>query len=77
MLWGHNPARTWLAQASRVAEARRRGAKVVVIDPKPDGSGQQADLWLRMRPGADAALAMGAIRHLIANHRYDDAFVRN
>lgn len=77
LLWGHNPARTWLAQASRIAEARRRGAKVVVIDPKPDGSGQQADLWLRMRPGADAALAMGAIRHLIETRRYDDAFVRS
>jgi len=76
VLWGHNPARTWLAQASRVAEARRRGAKVVVIDPKPDGSGQQADLWLRMRPGADAALAMGAIHHLIATGRFADDFVR-
>ncbi|WID94547.1 molybdopterin-dependent oxidoreductase [Bosea vestrisii] len=77
LLWGHNPARTWLAQASRVAEARRRGAKVVVVDPKPDGSGQQADLWMRIRPGADGALAMGAIRHLIETRRYDDAFVRN
>lgn len=77
LLWGHNPARTWLAQASRVAEARRRGAKVVVVDPKPDGSGQQADLWLRIRPGADAALAMGAIHHLIETRGYDDAFVRN
>ncbi len=76
ILWGHNPARTWLAQASRVAEARRRGAKVVVIDPKPDGSGQQADLWLRMRPGADAALAMGAIHHLIESRRFADDFVR-
>jgi anaerobic selenocysteine-containing dehydrogenase/ferredoxin-NADP reductase len=77
LLWGHNPARTWLAQASRVAEARRRGARVVVVDPKPEGSGRQADLWLRIRPGADAALAMGAIHHLIENRGYDDAFVRN
>jgi anaerobic selenocysteine-containing dehydrogenase/ferredoxin-NADP reductase len=77
LLWGHNPARTWLAQASRVADARRRGAKVVVVDPKPDGSGQQADLWLRIRPGADGALAMGAIRHLIETNSYDEAFVRS
>lgn len=77
LLWGHNPARTWLAQASRVAEARRRGAKVVVVDPKPEGSGQQADLWLRIRPGADGALAMGAIHHLVETRGYDDAFVRN
>lgn len=76
VLWGHNPARTWLAQATRVVDARRRGAKVVVVDPKPDGSGQQADLWLRIRPGADGALAMGAIRHLIATGGYDADFVR-
>lgn len=76
LLWGHNPARTWLAQASRIADARSRGANVVVIDPKPNGSGQQADLWLRVRPGADSALAMGAIRHLISTETYNDAFVR-
>ena len=76
VLWGHNPARTWLAQATRIVEARRRGAKVVVIDPKPEGSGQQADLWLRIRPGADGALAMGAIRHLIETRGYDADFVR-
>jgi anaerobic selenocysteine-containing dehydrogenase len=66
VLWGHNPARTWLAQATRIADARRRGARVAVVDPKPNGSGQQADLWLRVRPGSDGALAMGAIQHLIA-----------
>ncbi len=75
VLWGHNPARTWLAQATRIADARRRGAKVVVVDPKPNGSGQQADLWLRIRPGADGALAMGAIRHLIATGSFDADFV--
>lgn len=76
MLWGHNPARTWLAQASNIAAARQRGARVIVIDPKQDGSGQQADLWLRIRPGADGALALGAIRHLIVSQRYDADFVR-
>ncbi|MHC2332993.1 anaerobic selenocysteine-containing dehydrogenase/ferredoxin-NADP reductase [Bradyrhizobium sp. USDA 4454] len=75
ILWGHNPARTWLAQATRIADARRRGAKVVVVDPKPNGSGQQADLWLRIRPGADGALAMGAIRHLISTGKFDADFV--
>lgn len=77
ILWGHNPARTWLAQASRIAEARSRGAKVVVIDPKRSGSGQQSDLWLRVRPGADAALALGGIRHLVRTGTFDDDFVRS
>jgi anaerobic selenocysteine-containing dehydrogenase/ferredoxin-NADP reductase len=75
ILWGHNPARTWLAQASRIASAHQRGATLVVIDPKIDGSGQQADLWMNVRPGADAALAMGAIRHLLATNRFDHEFV--
>ncbi|TDR93274.1 molybdopterin-dependent oxidoreductase [Enterovirga rhinocerotis] len=75
VLWGHNPARTWLAQATRIADAKRRGATVAVVDPKPSGSGQLADLWLRIRPGADAALAMAAIRHLIATETYDSDFV--
>ncbi|MAC78177.1 MAG: molybdopterin oxidoreductase [Rhodobacteraceae bacterium] len=77
VLWGHNPARTWLAQAQRIAEARQRGAKVVVIDPKRGGSGEQADLWLRIRPGADAALAMGAIGHLLDRGLFDRDFVRD
>jgi anaerobic selenocysteine-containing dehydrogenase/ferredoxin-NADP reductase len=75
VLWGHNPARTWLAQATRVADARRRGARVAVVDPKPNGSGQQADIWLRIRPGADGALAMGAIWHLITTRSFDAPFV--
>src|SRR5699024_6847993 len=77
ILWGHNPARTWLAQASRIAEARARGAKVVVIEPKKAGSGQQTDLWLRVLTGSDAALALGAIRHLLQTQRYDSDFVRS
>ena len=76
VLWGHNPARTWLAQATRIADARRRGARVAVVDPKPNGSGQQADLWLRVRPGSDGALAMGAIQHLIATKSFDADFVK-
>jgi anaerobic selenocysteine-containing dehydrogenase/ferredoxin-NADP reductase len=75
VLWGHNPARTWLAQATRVADARRRGARVAVVDPKPNGSGQEADIWLRIRPGSDGALAMGAIRHLITTKSFDTDFV--
>ncbi|WP_028921579.1 molybdopterin-dependent oxidoreductase [Pseudonocardia acaciae] len=76
ILWGHNPARTWLTSATAVAEARRDGAKVVVVDPKRGGSGQQADLWVRIRPGTDGALALGAIHHMISSGRYDEEFVR-
>ena len=75
LMWGHNPARTWLAQATRMAEARRRGARIVVVDPRQKGSGQEADLWMRIRPGTDAALALGSLRHLLATRTYDHEFV--
>ncbi len=75
ILWGHNPARTWLAQSTRIAEARERGARIAVVDPSFEGSAQCADLWVRIRPGADGALAMGAIRHLISARGYDEQFL--
>ena len=31
MLWGHNPSNVWLAQAGKIAEGRRAGAKVIVV----------------------------------------------
>lgn len=77
ILWGHNPARTWLAEAQRIAEARQRGARIIVIDPKRSGSGEQSDLWLRIRPGSDAALAMGAIRFMLDEKRFAHEFVRD
>ena len=76
VLWGHNPARTWLTQANAIS-ARRPATTLVVIDPQRSGSGQQASLWLGVRPGSDAALALGAIHHLIEHHRYNMAFVRD
>ena len=59
VLWGHNPSTTWLAYASRVAEAKARGAKLIVVDPRRAGLAVKADVWLRVRPGSDGALALG------------------
>jgi anaerobic selenocysteine-containing dehydrogenase/ferredoxin-NADP reductase len=77
LLWGHNPANVWLAQAEAIGAARMRGAKLVVIDPRRSGSAREADLWLRVRPGTDAALALGVARWLIINRAYDAEFVRH
>ncbi|CPS19120.1 molybdopterin-dependent oxidoreductase [Mycobacteroides abscessus] len=75
ILWGHNPAKTWLAQASLISRARSRGMKLVVIDPRRSTSALDADLWLRVKPGADAALALCAVRELIETGRYDKEFI--
>jgi anaerobic selenocysteine-containing dehydrogenase/ferredoxin-NADP reductase len=76
VLWGHNPANTWLAQAHAIGRGRARGAKMVVVDPRPTALARQADVWLQVRPGTDAALALGLIHLLIADDRFDHAFVR-
>lgn len=75
LLWGHNPARSWLAQSTAIGEARGRGARVAVIDPRRAGSAQTADMWLRVRPGTDGALALGLAHLLIENEQYDEEFV--
>lgn len=77
LLWGHNPSSVWLAQSEAIAAARAGGAKLVVIDPRQTGSARDAELWLRVRPGTDGALAMGLSRQLIKTRRYNEAFVRN
>ncbi|RVU11977.1 molybdopterin-dependent oxidoreductase [Methylobacterium oryzihabitans] len=77
LLWGHNPANVWLAQAEAIGAARARGARLAVIDPRRAGSARDADLWLRVRPGTDGALALALARWLIANRAYDADFVRH
>jgi anaerobic selenocysteine-containing dehydrogenase/ferredoxin-NADP reductase len=76
LLWGHNPANTWLAQANAVAQGRSKGANMVVVDPRPTMLARQADVWLPVRPGTDAALALGLIKLVIDQELFDDQFVR-
>ena len=76
VLWGHNPANVWLAQAGAISAAHRRGAKLVVIDPRRTAHARVAEHWLRVRPGTDGALALGLTHLLIAEGGIDEDFVR-
>jgi anaerobic selenocysteine-containing dehydrogenase len=58
VLWGHNPSVAWLDHATATAAAKVRGAKLIVVDPRRAGFAARADQWLRVRPGADGALAL-------------------
>jgi anaerobic selenocysteine-containing dehydrogenase len=75
MLWGVNPTNCWLAQASAIAEAKKRGMKLLVIDPRQVGLAHKADQWLRVRPGTDGALALGIAGVMIENEWYDVDFI--
>ncbi|WP_435684302.1 molybdopterin-containing oxidoreductase family protein [Sedimenticola selenatireducens] len=76
LLWGFNPTTSWLAQANLVRQAKRRGARLVVIDCRRAGLAALADQWLRVRPGSDGPLAMSLAHVLIENGWYDQAFIR-
>ncbi len=76
LLWGHNPSSTSLILAHDIVQARSRGMKTVVVDPRRIGIGAQADLLLQPRPGADGALALALIHCLMEESWYDADFVR-
>ena len=50
--------------------------KIAVIDPRLSKSAAKG-WWIPVRPGGDLALAMGMLRWIIDNERYDEAFLRN
>jgi hypothetical protein len=75
LLWGNNPAATWLARATEVQKAVRRGARLIVVDPRPTALARRADQWLQVVPGTDQVLALGLANLMIANGTFDAGFV--
>ncbi|MBM2804504.1 MAG: Molybdopterin oxidoreductase, partial [Deltaproteobacteria bacterium] len=76
LLWGHNPSSTSLILAHDIVQARSRGMKTVVVDPRRVGIGANANILLQPRPGSDGALALALIHCLMDEGWYDAAFAR-
>ncbi len=77
LLWGFNPATSWLVQAELINKAIKRGAKLIVIDPRKAGLANRADQWLRVRPASDGILAMALAHQLITKDWYNKDFIRD
>lgn len=79
ILWGVNPLWTNPDEYKGVDfwRAYRGGAKLVVIDPRENFYTKKADIWLQLRPGTDAALAMGFFNVIIQEGLYHKEFVSN
>ena len=77
ILWGYNPSYTRITHATAVIEALKRGMRLIVIDPRHVGLANKADLWLRVRPGTDGALALGIANLMIERGWYDRNFIRD
>lgn len=75
VVWGGNPVHTHTVVARDIMNARARGAKVIVIDPRMTATASKADIWVQLRPGTDAALALGMLNVIITERIYDKEFV--
>jgi anaerobic selenocysteine-containing dehydrogenase len=75
VLWGTNTIVTNLHQWPIVQQARKAGARVVVIDPLLTRTAASADWHVRPLPGTDAALALGLMHVIVAEDLHDADYV--
>jgi len=82
MLIGNNPFVSGLHgpgsipgwQPGALKEAKKRGLKLIVIDPRKTETAQQADIHLAIKPGTDAVLLSGMVNYILQNDLQDEAF---
>lgn len=77
IVWGINPAASNHLDYEEIQLAKRKGSKLIVIDPLENELTNIADIWLRLRPGTDTALGLGIINTMISENLYDNEFVNN
>lgn len=75
ILWGHNPDQSDFPLKFSIARNRKKGAKLVVIDPKKIALADKADMYLRIRPGTDGALALALMNVIIEESLCDMDFI--
>jgi anaerobic selenocysteine-containing dehydrogenase len=75
ILWGSNPIVSNLHLWSRVQAAKRRGAKVVAIDPYRSLSAEKCTQHIALLPGTDGALALGMMHVLISEGLIDRDYI--
>jgi anaerobic selenocysteine-containing dehydrogenase len=73
--WGADLMTTNVHMWPLVEEARRRGAKVVVIEPRRSLTAERADWHLRVNVGTDAALALGVMHVLVRDGLVDREYL--
>ncbi|NJN18603.1 MAG: molybdopterin-dependent oxidoreductase, partial [Oscillochloris sp.] len=74
VLWGANLA-SQPTTAPHLVVARRRGARVIVIDVRRSEAARHADEVLLIKPGSDAALALALAQVIVAEGLHDRAFI--
>jgi len=75
IVWAMNMLSTNLPPGPSILEAKKKGAKIVVIDPIRTRTAKQADWHVQIKPGTDGALALGMINVIVAEDLVDHDYV--
>ena len=75
IIWGSNTLVSNMHAWPFFLEARRNGTPIVVIDPYKNRTAKEADRHLKLKPGTDAALALGMMHVIIEKDLIDKEFI--
>jgi len=77
VLWGRQPIYSGpsIGPAGDLIAAKRRGVKIIAIKPSVEPDVGMADIWVPLRPGTDAALALSMLNVIIDENLVDEPFV--
>ncbi len=79
IVWGSNPHFTnmELSRGDWLVQCMKRGSKLIVLDPRVTWLSAKAEIFLQLRPGTDAAIALAMLNVIINEGLYDHEFVEN
>jgi anaerobic selenocysteine-containing dehydrogenase len=75
IIWGRNVARTNMHFYEKLLEAKKRGAKLIVIDPLYNATAKIADQHITIKPGMDGILAAGIMKEMLRVGLEDREFI--
>ena len=76
VIWGVNPGASGIHLIPFINDARQRGAKLIVVDPRMTSLARQADVYVPVKPGTDLAVALALHRHLFESGHAEEAFLQ-
>jgi anaerobic selenocysteine-containing dehydrogenase len=77
IIWGGNPIASSLHFWMRVQEAKRKGAKIIAIDPYRSLTAEKCHQHIALLPGTDSALALGLMHVLVKEDLLDHDYIQN
>jgi len=75
LIWGSNAVEAHPLAGRRIAQAKKKGIPIIVIDPRYSATARLADQWLRFNPSTHIALANSMMYWIIKEGKQDKEFI--